>query len=158
MPDTCSYVFMQKIHQNMSLLVISPFSAYYYPPMDKALLVGHSNATLPWDSIYMCLYTYTRLSETDLCEKHCTWKLRYFQVQGFIGRGGGGGGGKTWDIPPPPPQKLFSPPRISTTKFQHYSRMFCAYATYFRMAISTSRMPQNQSQSFYFFKNLGCAK
>ena len=38
-------------------------------------------------------------------------------------------------------------PRIFTTKFQHYSRMFCACANYFRMAIST---PQNQSQSIYF--------
>ena len=63
-------------------------------------------------------------------------------------------GGKTWDIPPklfPPPPP--PPPRIFTTKFQHYSRMFCACANYFRMAITTSRMSQNQSESIYFFPN-----
>ena len=45
-----------------------------------------------------------------------------------------------------PPKAIPPPPRIFTTKF-HYSRIFCACATYFRMAISTSRMPQNQSQN-----------
>ena len=63
------------------------------------------------------------------------------------------GGGKTWDIPPPPPPKLFPPlQEFSQPKFQHYSRMFCACDIHFRMAISTSRMPQNLSQSFYFSK------
>ena len=59
------------------------------------------------------------------------------------------GGGKTWDIPP---KSYFPPPRIFTTKFQHYSRMVYARANYFRMAISTSRMPQKQCQSIYFSK------
>ena len=66
-------------------------------------------------------------------------------VQGFI-QGG-------WDTPrqsyfptPPPPQEFSQP---------NYSRMFYACANYFRMAISTSRMPQNQSQSIYFSKFSG---
>ena len=72
------------------------------------------------------------------------------------GRGSYRGGGDL-DIPllPPPPQKLSPPPpppRIFTTKFQHYSRMVYARANYFRMAISTSRMPQKQCQSIYFSK------
>ena len=41
-------------------------------------------------------------------------------------------------------------PSLIPKLLPNYSRMFCACANYFRMAISTSRMPQNQSQSIYF--------
>ena len=73
----------------------------------------------------------------------------------------GGGGGKTWDIPPPPPPPpqsyMYFPPPPQEFSQPNYSRMFCACANYFRMAISTctSRMPQNQSQSIYFSNFLG---
>ena len=36
--QACSYVFMYELHQNTCLLVFSPFSAYFYPPMDNGLL------------------------------------------------------------------------------------------------------------------------
>ena len=72
------------------------------------------------------------------------------EVQDHTSVRGSNRGRKDLGYPPPPP-----PPRIFITKFQHYSRMFCAYATYFRMAISTSRMPQNQSQSFKNFPGGG---
>ena len=55
--------------------------------------------------------------------------------------GGGGGGGETWDIPP---SQEFSQPNFNISPE-------CSLHN-FRMAISTSRMPQNQCQSFYFPK------
>ena len=71
------------------------------------------------------------------------------QITTSMGSYGGGDLGYPPQSYSPPPQEFSQP---------NYSRMFCACANYFRMAISTSRMAQNQSQSIYFSKSGGVLK
>ena len=48
--------------------------------------------------------------------------------------------------------------KVQSCGCPNYSRVFYACANYFRMAISISRMPQNQFQSIYFSNISGGAR
>ena len=96
-----------------------------------------------------------RVSDRPLLETHFESSFlevyRTMTATAGVHTGMGGGGADLGY----PPQSYFPPPPPQEFSQPNYSRMFCACANYFRMAISTSRMPQNQFQSIYFSKLLG---